>query len=452
MTKPIAFDENVKGIDRFWQPEEWDDLVPPPGFISDFVLMTRGVETPTKLSIWTAIWTLSSALKREVWLEWYPSPLYPNFFVILVGPPKIVAKSTAAKFGEKILSRFHEFIDDPLQKVVKEVNLLRSKATPESLSIALAPKKLGLINPETGEAIQIDRGSQLSIVVSELATFLGKQKYQGGLIDRLTDLYDCKDEDDELTIGRGYNKFFNIYFTLLGATTPQHLETSIPEEAFGGGFMSRTVLVYQQSSTRDFPTPKAVPGGPDIKEMQKRLAWIAETCQGEYVLSKEAHDYYNVWYVKYKKDLAKEANDPKSMMKHRYDLHLLKLALILRAQEYNPGRVIELRHLKNSERLLEATFNTAKHSIQNVGASRDTQTINRVREVLVKHERRTRRQLLTSLSPYGVTAVMLNDALSYLQQCGFLRIRRDGKDVPDPSSSGSELYEWRKEYGKGGGQ
>lgn len=442
LPKPIAFDDQK--VDRFWLPEAWDDKIPPPGFISDFVLMTRGVETPTKLSIWTAIWVLSSALKREVWLEWYPSPLYPNFYVILVGPPKIVAKSTAAKFGEKVLSHFHEYIPDPLLQIVKEVNLLRSKATPESLSIALAPKKVPVINGS--EVSQIDRGSQLTMVVSELSTFLGKQKYQGGLIDRLTDLYDCKDEDDELTIGRGFNKFYNVYFTMLGATTRQHLEESIPEEAFGGGFMSRTVLAYQETSTRDYATPKAVKGGPTIEDMRKRLAWIGQTCQGQYRLSEEAMRYYESWYHDFKKALAKEVDDPKSAMKHRYDLHLLKLSLILRAQEYEPGNIIELRHLVNAQELLDATYNGSKASVQNIGISKDLATVNKIRDVMRKFQRRTRRQLMTYVSGSGINAQMVTDSVTYLQQLGNLEIRRDGQIVDFPSTNGNEVYLWRVEY------
>ena len=429
--------------DRFWKPEPWDGMLTIPGFISDFLLMTRGVETPTKLSLWTAVWVLSSMLKREAYLQWYPDPLFPNFFVLLVGPPKIVAKSTAVRFGEKILSHFHDYIDDEVWQKTKEVNLLRSKATPEAMSVALAPKRIPVIGPD-GTAQAVDRGSQLTVVVSELSTFLGKQKYQSGLIDRLTDLYDSKDEDDELTIGRGYNKFYNIYFTLIGATTPKHLEESVPEEAFGGGFMSRVVIAYQHDSTRDYPEPRQVIGGPSIVEMQQRCAWIACNAIGEYQLDSEAKAYYYAWYMQYKERLKKYGDTGPMRLQHRFDLHLLKLALILRAQEYRPGRVIELQHLRNSESLLNATYEDAHKSIENVGVPTHTTFVNRVKNVLMKKGRATRRQLLTATSPYGCTAEQLTKIIDHLNQSGTLDIILEGKIRDRPSTKGVELYVLKK--------
>lgn len=443
LPKPKPFDEKAIA-DKFWQPEEWDDLVPQGGFLADFILMTRGVETPTKLSLWTAIWVLSSLLKREAYLQWYPDPLFPNFYVFLVGPPKIVAKSTATRFGEKVISQFHEHLEDPQIAALKEVNLLRSKATPESMSIALAPKKVTVL--EGDQVHQVDRGSQLSMVVSELSTFLGKQKYQSGLIDRLTDLYDCKEEDDELTIGRGFNKFYNVYFTMIGATTPKHLEESIPEEAFGGGFMSRSIVVFQETSTRDYPQPKAIAGGPTIEDMRLRAAWIAENSFGEYVLNDEAQKYYEQWYMKYKKRLAKHGDDSKTRLQHRFDLHLLKLSLILRAQEYTVGRVIELRHLKMAEFLLDKTYETAHKSIENVGQRPEIVHNNRIKDLLVKYGRRTRRQLLVGCSPYGITADQITKAVEYYAQTSQITISYDGVRKDIPSNHGQELYIWKQEY------
>ena len=100
-----------------------------------------------------------------------------------------------------------------------------------------------------------EKGSQAAFVISELSSLLGKQNYNEGLVGKLTDLYDCKDYDDDTTISRGYKAFEDIYVTLLGATTRTALEESIPEAAFGEGFMSRVVLVYQHQRTRAYPEP-----------------------------------------------------------------------------------------------------------------------------------------------------------------------------------------------------
>jgi hypothetical protein len=362
--------------------------------------------------------------------------MYPNFYIFLVGPPRIVAKTTAVNFGEKILMHYADFIEDPVLKIKKQTNLLRSKATPESLTVALQPKKENIL---VGEKFQtINLGSQLSLAIGELSTFLGKQKYNAGLIDRLTHLYDCKDEDDELTIGRGHNKFYNVYVTLIGATTPQHLEESIPEEAFGGGFMSRVVVVYQDIATREYPFPQEVTGGPKVEDLQKALAWIAENAQGEFVLSPEAAAHYEAWYRRFKAYLTKNIEDSKIKMQYRHDVHMLKLAMLIRAQRYEPGNVVELSDLKQAERMMKATYEDSHESIRNVGVTGYTSSLNRVLANIKKYKKRTRRQLLLNID--GVSADMLTKILEELMQRRQITGRIEGKVIKKPSTRSNEIY------------
>jgi hypothetical protein len=440
MTQPPKAFQEDDIQEKFWRQEPWDQNLPEEGFITDFILATRGVETPTKLSFWTAIWVISSALKRDTWLEWFPDPLYPNFFIFLVGPPKIVAKSTAVGFGEKILTHFHEYIPNEEVKVRKEVNMLRSKATPEAMSVVMAPVEKPIM--KNGKVFKVDKGSQVAVAVSELSTFLGKQKYNEGLIDRLTHFYDCKDEDDEVTIGRGHNKFRNVYVTLIGATTPDHLVESIPEQAFGGGFMSRVVVAYQGHSTRDYPKPRKVIGGPSIEDLRERLAWVAENAEGEYYLEPDAYDFYAEWYPRFKNQLAKGTEDVKAKMKHRMDIHLLKLALILRAQRYTPGNNISLKEVKHALEILEHTYSDAQQSIENVGVSQYTGFLNRAREVIRKKGKVTRRQLLQALSPYGCSADLLTKLTDQMLEAREIRGKLNGKEIKHASRNSNEFYIW----------
>ena len=77
LVPPVPYDENaVPASRRAWVPDFHDQLIPKrKGFISDFVFHTRGIMTPTLASIWSALFVLQSAIKREAWLQWYPKPL-----------------------------------------------------------------------------------------------------------------------------------------------------------------------------------------------------------------------------------------------------------------------------------------------------------------------------------------------------------------------------------------
>ena len=438
---PIPYDESqIKDI--FWSEEPFDKYLPEKGFLTDFVLATRGIETPTILSFWSAVWTLSSALKRDAFFKWFPDPLYPNFFIVLVAPPRICAKSTAVRqFGEKILTSFTKFYKDPKVKFVKEINLLR-KATPEAMDQSLEPIKNAVIGSGKG-SVKMSRGSQVAIVVSELSTFLGKQKYNEGLISKLIDLYDCKDTDSSATVSRGEIIFENIFVTLIGATTISGLNESIPEVAMEGGFISRVILVHSPLPTRSYPEPHAVIGGPTREELSKRLAWIANNAQGEYYFTPEAKKYYEKFYHKHRKKLVKEEKESVEL-KSRYDIHLRKLALILRAQEYREGTEISLDILKRAKLILEETYKNAQGITQDVGVSLYTKAYMRTKEIILQRGKITRRQLIQRLSPSGVNADLILKIMQHIHQEGLISITLRGDQKKYPSTIGEELYTWDK--------
>ena len=186
---------------RFWPHEPFDDALPPSGWLTDFVLATRGIETPTSISFWSAVFILSSLLKRDVYLARFPFNLYPNFYVIVVAPPRVCAKTTAVKFGEKILSlALENNFKDPVEKETKRLNILR-KVTPQVISERMRPYDNTVY--KDGHGYRIEHGSEACFIVSELSTMLSREKFNDGLVSVLTNLYDCPDEDSVDTISRG---------------------------------------------------------------------------------------------------------------------------------------------------------------------------------------------------------------------------------------------------------
>ena len=439
MPAPIPFTDN-DAEEVFWKPEPWDKNLPSPGLITDFVMALRGVECPTQFCIWNAIWMISSALKRETWLNWHPFMLYPNVYVIIVSPPRICAKSTGADYADRILKDFAQYIPHEKYRLLKQVNRLLTKATPEALDLALLPQSAVYINGSIVE--QIELGSQLAIYVSELSTFLGKQKYNTGLVDRLTHLYDSKSDDESLTIARGKSEFKNLYVTLLGATTPDGLDYSIPQEAFGGGFMSRVILVFQDTNARMFPRPRPVLGGPTVEDLQRRLAWVSMNAMGEYTFSDEANEYYENWYPSNRMQLEKELDEKKRQMRHRFDNHLFKISLIVRASRYETGRVVGLQDLVEAKRILDATYKRSYTPVANVGMGQNTKWQNRVREFLMKKESATRKQVLQAMSPYNCRTGDVTQLISYLFQQGDIEIFLNEKHTENITNTGKEIYKW----------
>jgi hypothetical protein len=425
----------------------WEALIPKEGFIRDFSYTYLGVEAHQSFVFWGAVFAISSVLKRQTWFDFTPlPPIYPNFFVVFVGPPAS-GKSTIIREVERLLSTYHLIIKDPRMQEIKRANILRSKATPEALMVILSKWKRTYIDRQGHEEQLKEPQSEAILVMSELDTFLGKQTYNSGLVSKLTDWYDCKDYDDDSTVKRGSVPLYNIFLNLLGGTTPDKLEKTLPEEAFGGGFMSRTILIREDVSQVAFPKPLTVGGAPKAEELQKRLAWIALNGTGQFTLSPEAEERYNAWYYEQHGELVKMEGTKKMNLYERLSGHLLRLAMVLRAQRYELGTQIEAKDLEAAIKVLNATYRVSYKAVEDVGTPQHRKWYNRAVEKLKNAKANgkrslTRRELFTQLSPYNCRSRDLLDLVGDLFDQGLIDIQLDGRHTDMPTTHGREIYTW----------
>src|SRR5262245_25482454 len=216
------------------------------------------------------------------------------------------------------------------------VDVVSEKTTPESLIDALNSEP-----PIVDGKLLVQRDSQAVLVAKELAVLLGKQKYNEGMIAILTDLFDSPDEWTYKTRGKGEVKLKNVTLTMLGASTPDWLITAIPQDAFGGGFMSCLLFVVQESTERCYPIPVPPPGHDALVEELQRL----KAQQGQIELSAQALSWYSLWYAASRKGIP-EDEKMAGYLERKPD-HLLRLAMILALSE-GVGDLTEEHCLRSS--------------------------------------------------------------------------------------------------------
>ena len=437
---PTAFVEPVG--EKSYITDMVDSILPTPGFITDFVNTGRGMESPTLFFVWNALWLLSTVLKREAWLRWYPNKLYPNLYVLLVAPPALCRKSSSMHIALNLLRDLPNCLPSTVDSYKKSTQLITGKTTPEGLLTAMAPDQKVFIqrNPDGSpeKMIKVDKGSQLALSVSELAVFLGKQQYNSGLVTLLTDLFDCKDADSEITRSNGNKPLKDIYVTLFGAITPDGMKMSIPEEAFGGGFMSRVVIAYQDTPTKVYSIPKPMPNYPVWEDLRYKLAWIAMHAHGEYYLTPEAELFYDSWYRNWK---AKMFSSPDNQHKdNRLDSLILRVALLMRVQEYREGTDITIENIQDARRLLEYTIHSGEHALEDIGATSYGKCYNAVRKYLTRRGAATRRELSQYMSSRGITALEITSVVEQLVVEGVISMTINGTNLDRSTASGKELY------------
>ena len=421
-----------------------DKVIPPPGFVSDFVMATRGIETPTIFSIWTAFFVISTILKRDAWLKWFPKAFWPNIYVLLVAPPRECGKTTIIDIGDELLRAFHEYLPTANEQRLKALNLTHSKATPERIMEILSKGtiKQSLLNEDgsiSARIEEVEQCSQLGLVVSEFSTFMGKAQYNAGLVSNLISLFDSRAVDDVNTIQRGSEVLKDIYVTLMSGSTPDGLKYSVPHEAFTDGFIDRLIVVYKGQSERIFSYPRHYDRTPTESDLLKRLAHVAHEKVGEFYMNDDCFEKYDKWYYNHKRG---KTTFSKTYGTPRFDTQLLKMCLLMRAQRYEGGNEITIEDFDAAIGLLEETYRTSSKATALVGANERSEKLVIVHNYLERHEKVARRRLLLSMCKHNISSPELSAILDDLYDQGKIVIELDGRNRPRPSRNGKEQYIW----------
>lgn len=285
----------------------------PGSWLYNYLEYTSTSESPEDFHLWVGLTVLSCALRRKVYYDGGHYKTYPNLFTILVSPPGLTRKTTAIRIGTSILSN-----------AIPDFKVVSEKITPEALTKRLATPT---DKKKASGGIKSEVCAEGIAIAPELTVFLGREQYNEGLIILLTRLYDC-DKVDRETVGRGVEPVNNVWFSLLGGTTPTEISKAIPSSAGGGGLMSRLNIIYRETTPREFPLAVEVD-----KTMQEwlisELARINNEVSGPITMTEDGKE----WWIKFYKDNKKMMERPGNMNMERQADHVVKIATILTASE-----------------------------------------------------------------------------------------------------------------------
>lgn len=307
------------------------------GWLGRYVEHTRMAESPTVFHFAAALAVLGSSLHREIWIDQAIYKIYPACRVFLLGPSGYTHKSTCANYAIKI------------GEDSGRVNRLMDEGSQEGLK-----KQLSKISKKTGSATGI-------LYSSELGTLLGKQDYNIGMVQAMTDLFDNRDSITRGLASKPGSKLQNIAVSAIWCSNEEWAVSSIPASAFGGGLMSRILVFFQASTDRSFPRPEKPPEG----QREALVQMLSKTgiIRGEFLLSNDAGHWFDEKYHWIRS--TKPEDERMEPMWSRYPDHLLTMGMIIAVSEMledaweekialvNAPRVIERHHLQQADAVLQ---------------------------------------------------------------------------------------------------
>lgn len=361
-----------------------------PDFLSAYLKYSAKTEPPQSYHIWTCLSVIGAALQRKVYLRWGFKTLYPNIYVVLIGPSGC-RKGTAMNIGKDLL---------------QEINgiLMASESTTREALIRDMKDGITTFTDPTDQMLKFH--SSVTVFSEELSVFLGQQNIK--FLADLTDWFDASDQWTYRTKGSGTDKLVGVCVNILGATAPDWLRSILPQEAFGGGFTSRVIFVVEDGKKQIVADPR-IPI--EVQQMRPALVHDLEminSMAGEMAFSDDAMAIYAPWYEQQSKSPA--IKDPHfAGYCERRAIHALKLSMIVSASR-SSERLITGQDFQRALALLEAVEPKMPRAFLGLGRAKYSEMTAQIFEFMKRSKRATQADVLNKfdldLDEYTLQLIM----------------------------------------------
>ena len=342
-------------------------------WVVEFATYTSGIRSPEVFRTWSALSCIAAALERKCYVHLSDHDVYPNLYVLLVGPPAS-GKSLACNEGRKIVRR------------VNGVKLGPQDVTEASLYDRLQASTGH--TPREGQAPLLHHS--LTVQVPEMGTLLKSGDIN--FCNALTSLYDCEESFEKGRRTTEDNVIQNSFLNLIICGTPSNVSDVFTPKILEQGLPSRFIMVYSEKP-KDLPPllrshEEAETRKGTRSDMAKELAidlGLIYKLSGEFIFSPEAGEEFVSWYDK---GMLPIIEDNKFLYYNdRRHLHMAKLMMCIAAARRD-SMIILPEDFQTAKALLLATEKDMNKALEYSGAnSYYPEMVKLVRFIAAEHAR-----------------------------------------------------------------
>lgn len=273
---------------------------------------------------WSAVSTVAGALRKRVWIDQDQFTWTPSLYLVFVGPPGVITKSTTTDMSSRFL------------RAIPGIKFGPNNITWQALATAFAGAAEMFEWPiGSGEWHPM---SPITLVSRELGSLLNPK--DGDLVNLFIELYDGAPVYEKVTKMSGIDTVDSPWINMQGATTPSWIAENVPKSALGGGLISRIIFLYGDEKEKMVAYPKEVIKKLKLsghhaavqKALLHDLEYISTKLVGPFELTEEAIKWGTEWYESLWTNAKKHYSDDKVMgYLARKQTHMHKLAMILSA-------------------------------------------------------------------------------------------------------------------------
>lgn len=378
-------------------------------------------ESPEQFHLWTGLSIIASAVRRNVWLDQGTHILYPNMYVILIGPPGRVRKSTSIRLGRHLL------ID------IDGIHFGADSVTREELIKALA--KISVTSTQAA----------MTLHSTELSSLIEPSGIK--MIQFLTDIFDGDFKWRYSTKHQGKDVINNPVLNILAATTPTWIADGLPADIVGHGFISRVLFVYGADRRFLKPFPGKLDGelGKNLRADLDHISRI----EGTFKWGEGSKVCYSEIYEEIDKTKPKDYRV--EGFHNRKDIYTLKVAMLLSIAR-SDDLIMQTGDIKTAYAALSAIEESMHKTFSAVGKYDHAADTERLLEAIREEGHLTSEDIHTRFSAAGDVdqiAKMLQMLISQgvvsrefkKGQPTVFRAARQGKEAPQPEAEPEMLGE-----------
>lgn len=328
-------------------------------WLTSYMEYASASEAPRIIHFWCSVSAVAGALRRHVWFDQIKFRWFPSFYIVIVGPPGVITKSTSADGSMDLLKR------------IDGIHFGPDKVTSQRLTEKFA---------EVGESFQLAGEfipmAAITCLASEFGTFMDFK--DDDMVNLLITLWDGRTTYAKETKTSGNDMIEGPWINILACTTPRWINGNMNDNTIGGGFTSRCVFVYGEKKERPVAYIKNM-----IKDRERYeglrqalvhdLEHIAVNLIGSYELTAEAEAWGEAWYDNlWMKEYRPENEDYVNNYLARKQAHMHKLAMVMAASQRDE-LTITLDDLRLAEIMLNDTEGEFRKVFAKVGRGEESQ-------------------------------------------------------------------------------
>lgn len=387
-------------------------------FLEDYLKFAEECsESPISYHTWAGVSVVASVLQRKVFMRWGHTLIYPNQYIVLIGPSG-VRKGEPLRIAKDFLDRVGIFL---VPEVITKEQLIRRM-------------KEHHLQYE-GEDGELREQHPVTVISEELSVFISQNdpKFLGDL----TNWYDSLDKWTYDTKNKGTDVVNGVCMNILASMAPDWIPMTIPMGAIGGGFTSRILFIVEYKKGKTIADPSAIGIDETLRQNLRDDLEAMLILSGEMKFSDEAKKRYMKWYTIEEQNTASgrpALSDPRfGGYVSRRATHVKKIAMVCCAARGN-SMMIQVEDFDRSLSLMEQAELTMTDVFGKIGKSMYAEQTQDVMNFIRMKKRTTRSDVMQNFYR-DIDDSTLNIIEATLRAARFI------KTVPN-ASKGDMDYVW----------